>query len=103
MKAYKAWDEKVYDSGSTIVFAENIREAKKIAMSTDACSEADFIDIRVKRIKDYDVLYKGKSEIDWYDEETRIVLVRDFGWSCIEEYMCDTCWAQEYCMKGGAE
>jgi hypothetical protein len=102
MKAYKAWDEKEYDSGSTIVFAENIREAKKIAMSTDACSEAEFIDIRVKRIKECDALYKGTSEIDWYDEETRIVLVRDFGWSCLEEYMCDKCPAQQYCTKGGA-
>ena len=103
MKAYKAWDEKGYDSGSTIVFAENIREAKKIAMSTDACSEADFIDIRVKRIKECDALYKGKPEIDWDDAETRIVLVRDFGWSCLEEYMCDKCPAKQYCAKGGAE
>ena len=103
MKAYKAWDEKEYDSGSTIVFAENIREAKKIAMSTDACSEAEFIDIRVKRFKEYDVLYKGKSEIDWEDEETRVVLVRDFGWYCLEEYMCEKCAAQQYCSKGGAE
>lgn len=103
MKAYKAWDEKGYDSGSTIVFAENIREAKKIAMSTDACSEANFIDIRVKQVKDCDALYKGKSEIDWYDEDTRIVLVRDFGWSCLEEYMCNECPAQQYCAKGGAE
>ena len=60
MKAYKAWDEEGYDSGSTIVFAENIREAKKIAMSTDACSEADFINIRVKRFKELDALYKGE-------------------------------------------
>ena len=102
MKAYKAWDEKYYDCGTTIVFAENIREAKKIAMSTDACSEAEFIDVRVKRCKDYDVLYKGLSEIDWYDSDTRIILVRDFGWSCIEEYECDTCPAQQYC-GGGAE
>ena len=100
MKAYKAWDENGYESGSTIVFAENIREAKKIAMSTDACSEAEFIDIRVKRRKEYDFLYKGKSEIDWDDEETRIILVRDFGWSCIEEYECDTCPAQQYCGDG---
>lgn len=101
MKAYKAWDAKNDDSGCTVVFAENIREAKKIAMSTDACSEADFIDIRVKRFKECDALYKGKPEMDWDDEETRIVMVRDFGWSCLEEYMCDKCPAQQYCVKGG--
>ena len=33
MKAYKAWDEKASDPCSTIVFAENIREAKKVAMT----------------------------------------------------------------------
>lgn len=103
MRAYKAWDEKGYESGSTIVFAENIREAKKIAMSTDACVDADFINIRVKRFKEFDALYKGEPEMDWYDNETRIVLVRDFGWSCLEEYMCDKCVARQYCAKGGAE
>ena len=31
MKAYRAWDEKAFDPCATIVFAENTREAKKIA------------------------------------------------------------------------
>ena len=78
MKAYKVWDDKC--DGNSIVFAENIKEAKKIAIHTDVCEEADFIDIRVKRYECADVLYKGKSEIDWYDEGTRLTLVRDFGW-----------------------
>ena len=82
MKAYRTWDEKALDPCATIVFAENIKEAKKIAMATDTCEEANFIDIRVKRLKEADYLYKGSNEIDWYDEETRIALVRDFGWRC---------------------
>ena len=98
MKAYKAWNEKSDEYGSTIVFAENIREAKKIAMATDACEDANFIDIRVKRYKKADYLYKGSSEIDWDDEGTRIALVRDFGWRCYDiSFECESCGARQYC------
>lgn len=98
MKAYKAWDEKASDPFSTIVFAENIKEAKKIAMATDTCEEARFIDIRVKRHKEADCLYKGSSEIDCDDEETRIALVRDFGWRCYgTSWGCENCAARQYC------
>ena len=45
-----------------------------------------------------DKLYKGAAEIDWYDAETRITLVRDFGWQCFEpSFECDTCPAKKYC------
>lgn len=98
MKAYKAWDKKSDEYVCTIVFAENIREAKKIAMATDVCDEANFIDIRVKRYKKADCLYKGSSEIDWYDEETRIALVRDFTWRCYDtSWECEKCAARQYC------
>lgn len=98
MKAYKAWDEKASDPCSTIVFAENIKEAKRIAMATDTCEEANFIDIRVKRFKEADCLYKSSSEINWYDKETRIALVRDFGWRCYDtSFECESCEARQYC------
>lgn len=98
MKAYRAWDEKAFDPCATIVFAENIKEAKKIAMATDTCEEANFIDIRVQRLKEADCLYKGSSEIDWYDEKTRIALVRDFGWRCYDtSWECEQCVARRYC------
>ena len=98
MKAYKAWNEKSFDPCATIVFAKNTGDAKKIAMATDTCEEANFIDIRVKRLKEADYLYKGSSEIDWYDEETRIALVRDFGWRCYEtSWECEMCVARRYC------
>ena len=98
MKAYRAWDEKSLDPCTTIVFARNARKAKKIAMETDTCEGANFIDIRVKRFKEADYLYKGSSEIDWYDEETRIALVRDFGWRCYDiSWECERCVARRYC------
>lgn len=38
------------------------------------------------------------NEIDWYDEETRIALVRDFGWRCYDtSWECEQCVARRYC------
>ena len=96
IKAYHA-SEKDGDC-STIVFAENANHAKLIAQASDCCSDAKYIDIRVYRIKEADKMYKGRAEIDWYDDETRIMLVRDFGWSCFEpSWECDDCPANPYC------
>ena len=96
-KAYKVWIDDG-DGSSTIVFAESRNEAKVIAMGCDCCEDARYIDISVHRMKDLDGLYKGKPEIDWYDMETRTLLVRDYGWSCLEtSWECDNCEAREYC------
>lgn len=95
-KAYYAREK---DSDyATIVFAENAGQAKTIAQACDCCEDARYIDIRVRRLPEADKLYKGSSEIDWYDEETRVTLVRDFGWSCFDpSWECDTCPAKPYC------
>lgn len=99
LKAYKVWLEQ--GEGSTVVFAKSRNEAKVIAMGCDCCEDAQYIDISVKRMKDMDRLYKGKPEIDWYDPETRMALVRDHGWSCQEpSWECDVCVAKECCMWG---
>jgi hypothetical protein len=83
---------------STIVFAENRTQAKLVAMTSDCCEDAAYIDIRVNRFPKADQLYKGHSEIDWYDQETRVALVRDFGWSCWEtSWECDGCPAKPFC------
>lgn len=98
MKAYIAWDSKAIEEYHTIVFAENSKEAKKIAFSCDVCENADYIQVRVKRLPGADKLYKGCSEIDWWDNETRLALVKDFSWACEDtSYECDTCVAKKYC------
>lgn len=99
MKAYRAWDTENNDGASTIVFAETAREAKKIAMSwTEACEDAEYINIRVKREPLADSLYKGAHEIDWYDMQTRLVLVKELGWACFETSLgCDDCEAKKWC------
>ena len=98
MKAYMAWDTENDDGASTIVFAETAREAKKIAMWAEACEDAEYINIRVKREPLADSLYKGAHEIDWYDMQTRLVLVKELGWACFETSLgCDDCEAKKWC------
>ena len=96
MKAYKAYE--VGGDYATIVFAESAGEAKRIAQTTDACEGCDWVDIRVRREPMADSLYTGSAEIDWYNQDTRKVLVKDMGWSCFEpSWECDTCEAKEFC------
>ena len=99
MKAYKAYDDKNCEGYSTVVYAENATQAKLTALRTDACEDAEYIDIRVKRYPLMDALYKGSSEVDWCDPEQRIALVKEYGWECLEpEYEdCEDCPAREWC------
>lgn len=97
-KAYKVYDNENCECFSTVVFADSRNEAKVLALSTDACEDARYIDIRAERLRGADCLYKGSFEVDWYDEDTRLTLVRDFGWSCFEpSWECDGCLAKKYC------
>ena len=89
------------DFYSTVVFAETRGKARSIALDTETCEDADFCDIEVKRYAKADVLYKdGKEEIDWYNDEDRIFLVKECGWGCgdfIVIEFCEHCPAKEYC------
>ena len=98
MKAYYACDKNNDEGYATIVFAENANVAKQIALHTEACEEAAYTDIRVHRLPATDKLYKGRREIDWYNMNDRIVLVRDFSWACIyTSYECENCPAKRWC------
>jgi|SRR5690625_3390328 len=51
MKAYEAYDEHHPEGYKDIVFAETAAEAKKKAFSTgSSCQEAEWIDLRVRRL-----------------------------------------------------
>lgn len=103
LKAYKVWDNMSLEPCSTVVFAKNCKEAKKIARSTDACENADYINIRVQRFPQMDKHYKGKNKVDWYDMEDRKALVA-LGWMCLEtSEECDTCSARRFCGKWDGE
>jgi hypothetical protein len=97
MKAYKAWDTESLDNASTIVFAESASVAKSIATETYACEDAEFVNIRVSRLPEFDSHYRGAKEIDWDNPSDRKAMV-ELGWTCIETSLeCDTCIGKSVC------
>ena len=95
----KAWFVQGVDADfATVVFADTKNEAKVIAMGTDACEGYDYIDLRTSRFAAMDEHYRGHKEMDWYDDEDRIALVKT-GWQCWDPLPveCEGCCAREWC------
>lgn len=98
----KAWTVQGVDSDyATVVFAETVGKAKAIAVGTDACEDYGYLDIRAYRFKKMDKYYRGKREMDWYNDEDRTALVKA-GWHCLDpcEWECKACCARELCEWG---
>lgn len=97
----KAWFVREKDGDCvTVVFAETRGKARALAMHTDACGDARFTDIDVRREPQMDKYYKeGKTEMDWENPKDRIALVKECGFRCeyVEPFWCDTCSAKQYC------
>ena len=100
----KAWiaQEMIEYSSSTVVFAETRGKARAEAMKTDSCEDVPFTDIWIRRAPQMDKYYRGMTEMDWLDENDRIAMVKDAGFSCSYEYDfadldCETCPAKEWC------
>lgn len=97
----KAWLVRERDEFSaTVVFAETRGKARSLAMCTEACEGAKFIDIEVSRQPQMDKHYKeGKTEMDWDNPKDRVALVKDCGFICGDEYKedCENCSAREFC------
>ena len=101
----KAWLVREKDEyGATVVFAETRGKARSLAQHTEACEDANFCDIEVRRMPDIDKYYtEGKLEMHWCNSEDRIALVKDGGFSCHPDFWewedCESCPAKEYCDK----
>lgn len=97
----KAWLVREKDEFiATVVFAETRGKAKVVAMRTEACEDVDFCDIEVRRKPQMDKYYvEGKKEMDWFNPNDRIALVKECGFYCeyIEPEWCEKCPAKEYC------
>lgn len=103
MKAYQAWDTRSIEDCSTVVFAETAQAARVIAFRTETCENADFINVRVRRLPQMDGRDRGRSEVDWYDMEDRKALVA-IGWACLEtSWDCDTCPCKNICRQWEGE
>lgn len=99
----KAWLVREKDEFcATVVFAETRGKARSTALSTDCCEDAKFTDIEVCRQPQLDKYYKdGKYEMDWNNPNDRLVLVKECGFHCGEDYRddCKNCSAKEFCEK----
>ena len=97
----KAW--RVREKGefcATVVFAETRGKARSAALYTDCCEDVDFCNIEVHREPELDKYYKeGKLEMDWMNDDDRIVLVKEAGFCCdyIDIDLCNGCSAKDYC------
>ena len=102
MKAWKVFDVD-NEYGTVIVFAETASKAKKLCLYSDPFDDVDYVDLRVRRFKEYDQYYnpEGDPKIDWSNEEHRVRLVKEFGWRCIEriDSMCEECPAKQWCSE----
>lgn len=99
----KAWIVREKDEFfCAVVFAETRGQAKMAALSTDACENTDYLSIEVRRAPAADQYYRpGKRELDWYNAQDRIVMVKDLGFTCdpdgIDPEACAACSAKDYC------
>lgn len=102
IKAYICNED--YMGYSTVIFAETAGKARYIALKSDTLGEEnEFKDIRVRRIPALDGFYKGKKEMDWYDPDERLAMVKEAGYRCDDDGFdpdeCKRCSAQKYCAK----
>ena len=99
----KAWLVREKDEFSAaVVFAETRGKARALAQQTEACEDASFCDIEVRRMPEIDKYYvDGKTEMCWCLSNDRVALVKDAGFTCDREYWepadCEKCPAAEYC------
>lgn len=97
----KAWLVREKDQFcATVVFAETRGKARSMALATDCCEDAKFTDIEVHRQPQIDKYYKdGKYEMNWNNPNDRLVLVKECGFYCSDDYRddCENCSAKEYC------
>jgi len=100
----KAWQVYSYFSDvSAIVFAETAGKAKFTAWRYNLFFDAytSFTEIYCQRRKEGDKFYNGKSYLDWECREDRLLLVKEFGFTCSEylydERECAYCVAKKFC------
>lgn len=97
----KAWLVKEKgELSAAIVFAETRGKAKSRALSTECCENSEYQNIEATRQPQLDKFFvDGKTEMDWFDPQDRIILVKEANFECeyIEPCLCESCSAKDYC------
>lgn len=104
MKAWICRDRNGATDLAVVVFAETAGKAKSLAQCTEVCEDVAFIDIQCHRCPKADNDHGDKAILDWYDNEDRLILVRDCGFYCSYEMLfsdcnCAECNARKYCSR----
>lgn len=99
MKAYIANEAHNLFEGSIVVFAESAGKARAVALQSDAFEDYEFTEIRVKRCPQLDKCYRGLPEMDWYNMDDRIAMVRYADYCCDYGEDCEECPAKEWCSE----
>ena len=105
MKAYAVFDKDGWPPYSEVVFAETRSKAISTALhNTDLSLEGcDYIDLRARRKPMLDKYYRGRSAMDWDNDDDRLAMVRDAGYVCDDDFFdpdeCAKCAGKDYCSK----
>jgi len=99
MKAYLVHDKNRAEPYYTVVFAEKRNKARYLALSTEACEDAEYAGVVATRLPAADSQYNGRTEMDWCNPDDRLFLVKECGFNCAEPEFddCKNCSAKEYC------
>lgn len=105
MKAYKVYDRMGYSLYSVVVFADSYGKAKALALGTDEFPSCDwdYTELSARRVPSLDKYYHGNRQLDWYDDEDKLVLIKEAGYECDEDSFdpddCEICVGKEYCSR----
>ena len=100
MKAYLANDRNGDEGITLVVFAENAGKVKAYASNTEEFCDYGFTGIRVNRCSALDRFYKGNPEMDWFNMDDRVAMVRYANFECSREFDdcgCNECDAKQWC------
>ena len=105
MKAYVVFGKDGYPPYSEVVFAETGSKAIYAALhDTDfSLEECEFIDMRARRRPMLDKYYRGRSAMDWDNDDDRLAMIKDGGFICDDDSFdpddCAVCVGKDYCSK----
>ena len=104
MKAYDVSDRDGVLGYSIVVFAETRGKAIAYAHYKDDFCDFRWTEMSALRKPELDKYYNGKTEMDWYNMEDRIAMVKDANFQCSYEVditleECESCPAHEWCER----
>lgn len=100
MKAYMATVKDLESEyGTLVAFARTPGKAIGIALASGQFDGWRWTDLRIHRCKELDDSYRGKDQMDWYNDQDRIDMVSKAGFFCTEVRIseCEKCAAKDFC------